>query len=130
VSNAPGAPVDRVDLATYARDVLDVRRPGPPIARTIGFYPVSFEAGRTVFELDTDLERHANPMGTLHGGILCDLADAAMGFAYASTTASSLWTPFAQPCATRSPWSKRFEPADAGSGSSAFVRRTREVQGE
>ena len=25
-------------------------------------------------------ERHHNPMGTLHGGILCDLADAAMGF--------------------------------------------------
>ena len=24
-------------------------------------------------------------MGTVHGGILCDLADAAMGFAYAST---------------------------------------------
>ena len=29
--------------------------------------------------------QHANPMGTLHGGILCDLADAAMGIAYAST---------------------------------------------
>jgi uncharacterized protein (TIGR00369 family) len=26
-----------------------------------------------------------NPMGTLHGGIYCDLADAAMGFAYAAT---------------------------------------------
>jgi uncharacterized protein (TIGR00369 family) len=30
-------------------------------------------------------ERHANPMGTVHGGILCDLADAAMGSAYFST---------------------------------------------
>jgi uncharacterized protein (TIGR00369 family) len=30
-------------------------------------------------------ERHANPMGTLHGGILCDIADAAMGMAYFST---------------------------------------------
>ena len=30
-------------------------------------------------------ERHHNPMGTVHGGIYCDLADAAMGFAYAST---------------------------------------------
>ena len=29
--------------------------------------------------------RHANPMGTLHGGIVCDLADAAMGTAMAST---------------------------------------------
>jgi len=30
-------------------------------------------------------ERHANPMGTLHGGVLCDVADAAMGMAYAAT---------------------------------------------
>ena len=27
---------------------------------------------------------HANPMGTLHGGVLCDVADAAMGIAYSS----------------------------------------------
>ena len=30
-------------------------------------------------------ERHHNPMGTLHGGVYCDLADAAMGYAYAAT---------------------------------------------
>lgn len=28
--------------------------------------------------------QHANPLGTLHGGILCDVADAAMGTAWAS----------------------------------------------
>src|SRR5262249_5705237 len=32
-------------------------------------------------------ERHHNSMGTLHGGIYCDLADAAMGYAYAATLA-------------------------------------------
>jgi uncharacterized protein (TIGR00369 family) len=39
--------------------------------------------GCSVFELDAD-ERHANPMA-VHGRVLCDLADAAMGMAYAST---------------------------------------------
>jgi uncharacterized protein (TIGR00369 family) len=29
--------------------------------------------------------QHANPMGTLHGGILCDVQDAATGMAFAST---------------------------------------------
>jgi uncharacterized protein (TIGR00369 family) len=29
--------------------------------------------------------QHANPMGTLHGGIVCDLADAAMGTAMATS---------------------------------------------
>jgi uncharacterized protein (TIGR00369 family) len=42
------------------------------------------EPGHAIFEMEAD-ERHHNPMGTLHGGIYCDLADAAMGFAYAST---------------------------------------------
>jgi uncharacterized protein (TIGR00369 family) len=36
------------------------------------------------FEADA---RHASPLGTLHGGILCDVADAAMGIAYAATLA-------------------------------------------
>jgi len=31
--------------------------------------------------------QHANPMGTLHGGVLCDLADAAMGMAFVTTLA-------------------------------------------
>jgi uncharacterized protein (TIGR00369 family) len=31
---------------------------------------------------------HANPMGTLHGGVLCDIADAAMGMAFATTVAA------------------------------------------
>ena len=72
-------------LSELSRGILDGSITPPPIARLIGFKPVSLEPGHAVFELDTDLERHANPMGTLHGGILCDLADAAMGFAYAST---------------------------------------------
>lgn len=55
----------------------------PPVAGLIGFDLVSIEPGVARFELQID-ERHANPMGTLHGGILCDLADAAMGMAYAS----------------------------------------------
>ena len=42
--------------------------------------------GHSVIEMDAT-ERHANPMGTLHGGVLCDLADFAMGVAYASALA-------------------------------------------
>lgn len=55
----------------------------PPVARLIGFTLTSVEPGRAVVTLDAT-ERHANPMGTLHGGIFCDIADAAMGIAYAS----------------------------------------------
>jgi uncharacterized protein (TIGR00369 family) len=57
--------------------------PSPPIAKLLGLQPVSAAEGRAVFEMDAD-ERHWNPMGTVHGGVLCDIADAAMGFAYAT----------------------------------------------
>ena len=56
----------------------------PPVARLLGFVLKSIEPGRAVFEMEAD-ERHHNPMGTLHGGIYCDLADAAVGYAYAAT---------------------------------------------
>jgi uncharacterized protein (TIGR00369 family) len=57
---------------------------GPPIAQLIGMRAVAFDDGKAVLELDAD-GRHANPMGTLHGGVLCDLADLAMGVACYST---------------------------------------------
>ena len=58
--------------------------PPPPVATLIGFILAEAEPGRAVVTLDAD-RRHANPMGTVHGGVLCDIADAAMGIAYAAT---------------------------------------------
>jgi uncharacterized protein (TIGR00369 family) len=60
--------------------------PWPPVAELIGIRPVSAGDGECTMELEVE-ERHSNPMGTVHGGILCDLADAAMGMAYFSTLA-------------------------------------------
>jgi len=56
----------------------------PPVATLIGFEAVKVEKGSAVFRLEARRDKHANPMGTLHGGILCDVADAAMGMACAS----------------------------------------------
>src|SRR5277367_5326904 len=63
-----------------------IQLPPPPVSRLIGFVLKSIEPGHAIFEMEAD-ERHHNPMGTLHGGIYRDLADAAMGYAYASTLA-------------------------------------------
>jgi uncharacterized protein (TIGR00369 family) len=56
----------------------------PPVAELLGLEAVGIENGEATMELVAE-ERHSNPMGTIHGGILCDLADAAMGMAYFST---------------------------------------------
>jgi uncharacterized protein (TIGR00369 family) len=55
-----------------------------PVAHLIGFEAKEIGDGRATVTL-TAGPQHANPMGTLHGGILCDIADAAMGMAFAST---------------------------------------------
>src|SRR5476649_2672306 len=67
-----------------ARKMIAGELPPAPMAGLIGLRLVAIEPGRARFELDAD-QRHHNPMGTLHGGILCDIADSAMGMAYAST---------------------------------------------
>ncbi len=53
----------------------------PPVARLIGFRLVAIDLGHSVFELDAG-PQHANPMGTLHGGVVCDVA---LGTAMSST---------------------------------------------
>ena len=58
--------------------------PPPPVATLLGLELLSAADGEAVFQLEAQ-ERHANPMGTLHGGIVCDLADAAVGVAFSST---------------------------------------------
>lgn len=56
----------------------------PGIAKLIGFRLIAFGGGEATVELSSG-PQHYNPMGTVHGGVLCDIADAAMGMAFAST---------------------------------------------
>jgi uncharacterized protein (TIGR00369 family) len=72
-----------LNLPNLIQMMLNGSIPPPPIANLIGFKVMSIESGKAVIEFEAD-ERHANPMGTLHGGVLCDISDAAMGMAYAS----------------------------------------------
>lgn len=56
----------------------------PPIAELLGFDLVEAGAGECTMKLEAG-EQHSNPMGTIHGGVLCDIADGAMGMAFFST---------------------------------------------
>ena len=57
----------------------------PPIAKTIGFELVDLGQASATLTMRTDPAIHGNPMGTVHGGVLCDIADAAIGTAHATT---------------------------------------------
>ena len=63
--------------------ILRGEAPPPPVAELLGIRLVSVGDGECVFEMQA-LPEHANPMGTVQGGVICALADAAMGLAYAS----------------------------------------------
>lgn len=75
------------DLGKMLERLLKGEISPPPIAQLIGFTLTALEPGKATVEFEAG-QRHTNPMGTLHGGVLCDVADAAMGMAYASTLAS------------------------------------------
>jgi uncharacterized protein (TIGR00369 family) len=57
-----------------------------PITKFLEVRPVSLGEGEARIEMTVGNHLH-NAMGTVHGGILCDLADVAMGAALATLTA-------------------------------------------
>jgi uncharacterized protein (TIGR00369 family) len=81
---------ERIQVPKSTRHLQDLEKilrgeaPPPPIAQLLGLRLTRVEPGRVVIELEASA-RHANPMGTLHGGVICDLADLAMGASMATT---------------------------------------------
>jgi uncharacterized protein (TIGR00369 family) len=60
--------------------ILDGRLPRPPIAELVGARLVSIGEGTVVFECTPD-ESVYNPIGLVHGGLMCTLLDSAAGCA-------------------------------------------------
>jgi uncharacterized protein (TIGR00369 family) len=58
-----------------------------PIMKTLGFRLTEVNERAASMEMETKTELHSNPMGTIHGGVLCDVADAAIGTAHFTTLA-------------------------------------------
>ncbi len=54
------------------------------LAKVLGFRVTAVHHGESIIEMESTGD-HANPMGTLHGGVLCTIADSAMGIAHLST---------------------------------------------
>jgi len=54
------------------------------ISTTLGFELVAVELGRATLVMPVDPDRHGNQQGTVHGGIIAELADAAFGTAHST----------------------------------------------
>jgi uncharacterized protein (TIGR00369 family) len=68
----------------FMHAVGEGRLPPPPIAFLLGMRGRSAEVGLVVFECTPD-ESFYNPLGTVHGGIVCALADTVAGCAVQTT---------------------------------------------
>ena len=73
----------------FLRALRDGTLPRPPIAALLGFHPVEVEEGRVVFECTPD-ESAYNPIGVVHGGLVCTLADTVAACAVHSTLPAGL----------------------------------------
>jgi uncharacterized protein (TIGR00369 family) len=68
----------------YLQAMIDGSIPPPPIAKLMGFTIDSVEVGRAVFTAEPH-ESHYNPIGTVHGGLVCTLLDSVAGCAAQTT---------------------------------------------
>ncbi len=59
-------------------------KPPSPATETLGIKILKLNEGRALLEMSVDPHLH-NLSGTMHGGIMGDIADAAMGIALATT---------------------------------------------
>ena len=80
-STARGLTMAGVD---YLRAMADGELPQPPIAGLLRFEIASADPGRVVFTCEPD-ESAYNPIGDVHGGLVCTLLDSVTGCAIHST---------------------------------------------
>ncbi len=78
---ADPSPPTLLELLLRAMETGDFRM---PLAQHLGLRITHAEAGHVTVSFDPQ-PYHRNIMGTVHGGILCSAADAAMGLAYGTT---------------------------------------------
>jgi uncharacterized protein (TIGR00369 family) len=64
----------------YLTAMMEGRLPGPPIAQTLGFTMTRIAEGEVWFSCQPD-ESHFNPIGMVHGGLVCTLLDSVLGCA-------------------------------------------------
>lgn len=68
----------------YIRSLIDGTVAPPPIAELMRMTLIDADVGTATFTCEPD-ESHYNPIGTVHGGLVCTLLDSAVGCAVQTT---------------------------------------------
>ncbi len=68
----------------YIQALIEGSIPPPPIVNLMNMRAVSAEVGKVTFTCEPN-ESHYNPIGTVHGGLVCTLLDSVAGCAAQTT---------------------------------------------
>jgi uncharacterized protein (TIGR00369 family) len=83
------ASVGKMSGIEFLRAIRDQKLPQPPIAALFGFTIRDVDRGRVVFECEAH-ESAYNPIGVVHGGLVCTLADTVAACAVQTTLEAGL----------------------------------------
>jgi uncharacterized protein (TIGR00369 family) len=70
---------------TLADDARTYMQYPTPISQTLSMRIMEIGLGTATIAIDANTAIHGNQQGTVHGGLMCELADAAIGTAHSTT---------------------------------------------
>jgi uncharacterized protein (TIGR00369 family) len=78
------------DGIDFLRAIQDGDLPAPPVAELLGLEIVDVAKGKVTFSM-TPAEKHYNPIGSVHGGVVATLLDTVMGCALHTLLPRGTW---------------------------------------
>ncbi|HET7310873.1 MAG TPA: PaaI family thioesterase [Mycobacteriales bacterium] len=78
------------DGMDFLRAIQNGELPPPPVASLLGFDIVDVSRGEITFAM-TPAEKHYNPIGSVHGGVIATLLDTVMGCALHTLLPRGAW---------------------------------------
>jgi uncharacterized protein (TIGR00369 family) len=76
--------IKKMIIGTLTEDTTTSMKYPTAISKTLKMEIAEIDFGKATVKINADDQIHGNQQGTIHGGLLCELADAAIGTAHST----------------------------------------------
>lgn len=76
--------IKKMKEGSLTKDTATSMKYPTAISKTLKMEIVEIDLGKATVQINADDQIHGNQQGTIHGGLLCELADAAIGTAHST----------------------------------------------
>lgn len=76
--------LQKMIAGTLTEDIATSMKYPTAISKTLKIKLTKIDLGKATVQINSDNDIHGNQQGTVHGGLLCELADAAIGTAHST----------------------------------------------